>query len=321
MNLFKSITLFFEKNFVLLVLAVSFLGYYQPEMLVWITPYIKPLLGVIMFSMGMTLRVRGLKLAFFKPKALIIGVIAQYTIMPLVAFALALLFNLPPVFAVGLILVGSCPGGTASNVMVYLSKGDVALSIAMTTISTLIAPIMIPSLMLVLAGKWVEVDFMALLVSSAQIILIPVILGLLFRTFLTKQAKSITPVIPFFAILSIMLIIAALVAINADKFDWAMLNVFYAVILHNLLGLLLGYLIALSLGLDQAKRRAITIEVGMQSSGLGAVLAIAHFGPLASIPSIIFSVWHNIAGASLANYWSSKDSKKLKAEKPELILD
>lgn len=302
----------FEKYFVFLVIAVSILGFYEPTLVLWIKPYIKILLGVIMFSMGMTLSIEDLKTALAKPKPVVIGVIAQYTIMPLVAFLLAHFLNLPAELAVGLILVGSCPGGTASNVMVYLSKGDLALSIAMTTISTLLAPLMIPSLMLLLAGEWVEVDFMALFLSSAQIILFPIAMGLVFKTFFSNFVVKATKAVPLFAIVSIMMIISALVAMNADRFDNSpgMFMMLVAVILHNLLGLLLGYLTALALGLDRAKRRAITIEVGMQSSGLGAVLAASHFGPLASLPSIVFSVWHNLAGASLANIWSARDQKR-----------
>ncbi len=277
-----------------------------------------------MFSMGMTLKIDDIKLALVKPKALVIGVTSQYTIMPLVAFALATMLDLPAELAAGLVLVGSAPGGTASNVMVYLSKGDVALSVAMTSISTLIAPIMIPALMFIFAGKWVDVDFIALFLSSTQIILLPIAMGLIFKKYFKKAAKKFVPVIPALAIVSIIMIISALIAANAGKFDYSdsLGKIFSAVVLHNLIGFALGYSVAYFAKFDETKRRAVSIEVGMQSSGLSAVLAMAHFGPLATLPSIIFSVWHNIAGASLANFWSFKDSKKTHARgKPDLIYD
>lgn len=270
-----------------------------------VLPNIKIFLGLIMFSMGLTIQFSDFKIIFKNPKAVLVGIIAQYTIMPLAAYSLAMLLQLPTEFAVGLILVGCCPGGTASNVIVYLSKGDLPLSVAMTSISTLIAPAMIPLLTLLLAGQWTEVNTLALFSSSLQVVLIPVALGMFCKFFFAEFSKRIASVIPVLAIGFIFVVLIALINVNIDKLTQInlLVQIIIAVILHNAFGLSLGYFAARLSGLNESQRRAISIEVGMQNSGLAAVLATAHFGALAALPSIVFSFWHNLSGSILANFW------------------
>lgn len=298
-----------KRSFVLILLVFAILGYVLPEIFSKLIPHLKLLLSLIMFSMGMTLKTGDFKLVLTKPFPVIVGVLAQFLIMPVLAFAIALVFGLSPELAAGLVLVGSCPGGTASNVMVYLSRGDLALSVVMTTISTLLAPIMIPLWIFTLAQKWISVDFWSLMGSAAQIVLLPILLGLLANIFFKKTVERLVDYVPSLAVYSIALIIAALVAVNSSKMLelYGLHLLFLAVILHNLLGLILGYAFARLLSLPQAQIRTIALEVAMQNSGLGAVLALAYFGPIAALPSIIFSIWHNLSGAAIAGYWSRKN--------------
>jgi BASS family bile acid:Na+ symporter len=226
--------------------------------------------------------------------------------MPALGFALAVFLKLPPEIAAGVVLVGACPGGTSSNVMVYLSNGNVALSIAMTTISTLLAPLLTPYLTLFYAQRWLPIDPTNLFLSILKIVLVPVVLGLLIKKYLPKLADKGEKWAPSISVLSIMAIIACVVALNVKNIITMGIVILIAVLLHNILGLLLGYTIAHIFKQDTKNCRAISIEVGMQNSGLGAALAHVHFSPVTALPSAIFSIWHNISGAILASIWSRK---------------
>lgn len=259
-----------------------------------------------MFGMGMTMEISALKQAFTKPKPLVIGLGLQFAIMPLFGYLLAKGFDLPPALAAGLILVGACPGGTASNVMVYLARGNTALSIAMTTLSTLIAPVLTPYLMLLYAQAILPIDVNQLFMSIMQMVLLPVVLGLLVKLFIPKFANQTARWMPAFSIIAIMAIIACVVALNVANIQTIGLTILLAVVLHNLLGLSLGYGLAKILVFDEQSSRAIAIEVGMQNSGLAAVLAHLHFSALTALPSAIFSIWHNLSGVILATVWRKK---------------
>ena len=226
--------------------------------------------------------------------------------MPVVAFALAKLLNLSPELAAGLVLVGACPGGTASNVMVYIAKGDVPLSVAMTSCSTLLAPILTPLVLLLFAGEWIPVDAGSMFLSIVQVIIIPIVLGILINYFLPKAVEKSTEALPLVSVVAIVAIVAAVVSGNRDTIATTGALLFVAVILHNVFGLLFGYLVGALTGLDVTQRRAISIEVGMQNSGLGASLATTYFSPATALPSAVFSVWHNISGPLLATIWSQK---------------
>lgn len=288
----------------IIVLAVAAIGLLLPETFTWIpTSSINWLLGIVMFGMGLTLKPQDFKVVFTKPKAVLIGCAAQFTIMPLIAWTLCNLFGLPTEIAIGVILVGCCPGGTASNVITYLAGGDIALSVGMTGISTLLAPIMTPVLTFILAGKDVNVDFVAMLMSVIQVVILPIVLGFVANHYWGKYTEKVVGILPMFSTLAIALIVGLIMGVNADRVLSSGLYIIAVVILHNTLGLTLGFTIGKVLKLDAAKRNAIAIEVGMQNSGLATSLASTHFSmyPLATIPGALFSVWHNFSGAIAAN--------------------
>lgn len=310
MNVLGRVSQFAGNTFAVWVLLFAALAFLMPSGFTWIAPYISILLGVIMFGMGMTLSLGDFKEVLKQPKKVGIGVLAQFTIMPLIAFGLAVGFKLPPEVAAGVILVGCCPGGTSSNVMTYLAKGNIALSVAITSCTTLLAPFVTPALILLLASKWLPVSAGDMFWSVVKVVLIPIILGLIVKMLFNKQVEKSVQVLPLVSVVAIVAIVAAVVSGNQQKIAEIGLLILLVVILHNTLGYLLGFWVARLLKLDYSDQKAVAIEVGMQNSGLGATLAAAHFSPLAAVPSAIFSVWHNISGSLLATWWSKKSSKK-----------
>ncbi len=264
------------------------------------------LLGVIMFGMGLTLRPADFAIVARRPQAVAIGVIAQFLVMPLAGWGVGWALGLAPALLVGMVLVGASPGGTASNVVVYLSRGDVALSVAMTSVSTLLAPLLTPLLVLLLAGSTLPVDAGGLFVSIVQVVLVPVLAGLTLRLAAARWVERVLPVLPLVSVTGIVVVVAAVVGSNAATVLSSGALLVLAVVVHNAIGLALGYGAARAGGLDTAARRAVTIEVGMQNSGLAATLATVHFTPLAALPAALFSVWHNISGALVATYWARR---------------
>ncbi|MBQ1168804.1 MAG: bile acid:sodium symporter family protein [Bacteroidales bacterium] len=277
------------------------LGHLKPSL-------INPMLGVIMFGMGLTLKGEDFRVVFSRPRDVIIGCVAQFTVMPLLAFALSKLFALDEALMVGVILVGCCPGGTASNVITYLAKGDLALSVGMTAVSTLLAPLLTPLLVLLFAGRAVDVNVVGMLLSILWVVILPIALGLLVRHLWPAVSQHASDYLPAISSLAICVIVMIVIAANAGRLLSGGAVVVAVVVLHNVCGLGLGYLIGWMLGLDKAKRRAISIEVGMQNSGLATSLAAIHFAsmPMAAVPGAIFSVWHNISGAVLARLYARK---------------
>lgn len=306
MKILEAISTIAGKYFAVWVICIAVIAFIAPDPFLIFGGYITILLGIVMFGMGLTLKAVDFKLILTNPVPVIIGVCAQYIIMPLTAFCIAYIMNLPAELAAGLVLLGSVPGGTASNVMVYLAKGNVPLSITMTSFSTLLAPIATPLILLLLAGKWMPVDPIAMFTSIIQVIIFPIILGIVVRRLVPQVVEKSINVVPLISVVAIMIIVSAVVAGNVNSIASAGSIIFMAVVFHNAFGLLFGYLTALVLGLDESNRRAISIEVGMQNSGLGVALATAHFGPLAALPSVLGAVWHNISGPILATYWSKK---------------
>ncbi|SNR52756.1 bile acid:Na+ symporter, BASS family [Haloechinothrix alba] len=306
MNAVKRLSQFTGRWFVLIVLVAGALAFAVPDAFAGAIVAVPWLLGVIMLGMGMTLRPRDFAVVARRPWALLLGIVAQYGVMPLVGLALAYALNLSGALAVGMVLVGAAPGGTASNVMVYLSRGDTALSVAMTTVSTLLAPVLTPLLVVAYAGQFLPVDAGSLLVSILQIVIAPVVLGLLLRMVVPRLIEHVLEALPLVSVAGITAVVMAVVAGSASTLLAVGAVLVIAVVLHNAVGLGLGYAIARVCRVPVASRRAVSIEVGMQNSGLAAALAAAHFSPPAALPAALFSVWHNVTGPLLASYWSRK---------------
>ncbi|AUN42543.1 bile acid:sodium symporter family protein [Tsukamurella tyrosinosolvens] len=286
--------------FPLLVLVAGVVGYLTPSTFTPLAPSVPYLLGLIMFCMGLTLTPPDLASVAKRPWAVVLGIVAHYVIMPGAGWVIAHGLQLEPELAVGVILVGCAPSGTASNVMAFLAKGDVALSVAVASVSTLIAPIVTPLLVLLLAGSYLPIDAGGMVLDIVKTVLLPVILGVLARRFAKHLVARALPVLPWASAIVIAVIVAIVVAGSASKLAAAGGIVFLAVVLHNGFGLGLGYLAGKLGRLDDRARRALAFEVGMQNSGLAATLATAHFSPLAALPSAVFSLWHNVSGAVVA---------------------
>lgn len=272
------------------------------------------LLGLIMFGMGLTLQPKDFALVVKRPLPVVIGVVAQYVIMPLAALLVVWILGLPSAIAAGVILVGCAPGGTASNVVAYLARGDLALSVAMTSVSTLLAPLLTPVLTLWLAGEYMPVDGGSMAMSIVQVVLVPVLAGLVFRFFLPSVITRILPALPWISVLTIAVVVAIVVSGNRDNLLEAGLLVLVAVILHNGLGLALGYGAGRLTGQSVPVRRTMAVEVGMQNSGLAAGLAAQYMEPMSALPGAIFSVWHNMAGAIFAALCRGADGRKARKE-------
>ena len=256
-------------------------------------------------------------LVFKKPKDILLGCVAQFTIMPLLAFALGKVFGLEAGLLAGVILVGTCPGGTSSNVITYLSKGDVALSVGMTSVNTLLAPFLTPAITYLLLRTSVTVDVLGMFVSIIKVVIVPIALGFVINRFFGKFTAKAADVLPLISVAAITLIVAAVVSHNSQRILETGAVVFLVVILHNLLGYACGYLLGKVLKLPVSKKKALSVEIGMQNSGLATSLAGTAFPDLAmaTVPGAIFSVWHNISGAILANIYQKLE------EKPEAETD
>lgn len=306
MSVLEKIGNFFGKFMAVIVLAVAALSLFAPSTTIWVqTKWVNYLLMVVMFGMGLTLKLEDFKLVFTRPKDIIIGCVAQFTIMPLLAFALGKIFGLEVGLLAGVILVGTCPGGTSSNVITYLSKGDVALSVGMTSVNTLLAPVLTPAITYLLLRTSVTVDVVSMFLSIVKVVIVPIALGFVINKFFGKFTQKIVAILPAISVIAICLIVAAVVSHNANKILTTGAIVFVVVILHNLLGYALGFLLGKALRLSVPKTKALSVEIGMQNSGLATSLAGTAFPTLAmaTVPGAIFSVWHNISGAILANIY------------------
>lgn len=303
MSRLKVLSRFLSSNIALLIIVFSVLAFVFPMGFSWATNYTTVFLGIAMFGMGLTIKPEDFKVVFTRPKELFLGFILQYTVMPFSAFMLAKIFALPADLALGVILVGCCPGGTASNVITYIAKGDVPLSVGMTIISTLFAPLCTPILVYVLAGSWVEVSLTAMMISVLKVVLLPVLGGILLYRIFPKHIEKTKDILPLISVISIVMIISGIVGANSEKIIASGAITLVVVIVHNGIGLLLGSTVASIARLNEPKRTAVAIEVGMQNSGLAISIAAANFAsnPLATLPGAVFSVWHNISGTIYAN--------------------
>jgi BASS family bile acid:Na+ symporter len=301
-----------ERYFLAIALAFSAAALVYPAPFAAGKVAIPYLLGVIMFGMGLTLEWRDFLQVWRLRKLVVLGLVAQFTVMPLVALALGRLFGVSNEILVGLIIVGACPGGTASNVIAYLAKANVALSVTMTLASTALAPLLTPLLIHTLAGEMVEVSFLPMVQSVFWIVVFPLVDGLLIRRLFQKHLTPLLNVFPSVSILAISVVIAIVMALNQATILQFPLLIGLAVILHNVTGLAAGYGLGCLLRCDERDRRTLAIEVGMQNSGLGASLATSFFTPLTALPSALFSLWHNLSGIALVQRWS-RDSPRHKS--------
>ncbi len=300
--------------FPLWALLLSVVAFMLPTLFTDLKSFIVPLLTLIMLSMGLTLSVSDFKFVVEQKRAILLGVILQFTVMPILAFVIGKSLGLDDALLVGMVLVGSVAGGTASNVICFLAKGHVALSITMTAVSTLLGVIFTPLLVELLAGQTVDVPIQGMLLSLVKIVLLPVGIGLLLNSLLKSTIDKVSSLLPLVSMAAIVIIIAIVVALNANNIATIGPLVAVAVFLHNAIGLLSGYWGARLLGFNETVCRTVAIEVGMQNSGLAVALSMKFFSPLSALPGAIFSIWHNIAGSLLAGYWSSK-TREDKGEK------
>lgn len=289
--------------FPLWAILLAVIAYFLPALFIPLKPGIVPLLMVIMFGMGITLTLGDFLRVLRQPSILLLGVTLQYSIMPLAAFIVASVLGLPTALLVGMVLLGSSPGGTASNVICYLARGNVALSVSLTLLSTLLAFLLTPALTWLYVGHAVPVPVWDMLYSVLKIVVIPVLLGAVINTLLGDRLQRWLPFFPLLSVVAIILIIAIIVALNQPRLAAIGYAITIAVILHNLIGLLAGYWIPRLLGKDAITCRTLAIEVGMQNSGLSVALAIKYFSSMAALPGALFSIWHNISGSLLASFW------------------
>ena len=305
---------FATKYFVVWVLIAAGLALVRPSAFVPILNYVNPLLGIVMLGMGLTLQPDDFRRLVERPVDVGIGAATQWIAMPLAAYALYLVLDLPDAVGIGLILVGAAPGGTASNVMTYLGRGDVALSVAITTVTTLAAPVVMPAWTLLILGESIEVTFAEMFTSIVQIVIIPVVAGFGLRYALDRYAPRASEigveVSPVVSVAAIVAIVAGVVGSNVENILTAGLLVMVAVVVHNGIGLGVGYGVGSVTGMSKERRRTNAFEVGLQNSGLAVALATSLFEPAAAalIPAL-FSVWHNVSGPALASYFTWSDSK------------
>ncbi|WP_213637419.1 ketopantoate/pantoate/pantothenate transporter PanS [Providencia rettgeri] len=295
--------------FPLWALLLSIFAYYTPNSFTGISPFISYLLMLIMFTMGVTLRISDFKRVVTRPAPVIICTFIHYLIMPLAAWLLAKAFDMPADLAVGMILVGSVASGRASNVMIYLARGDVALSVTISSVSTLVGVFATPLLTLLYADTSISVNVMGMLLSILQIVIIPIIAGLVIHHLFSEIVKKIEPFLPSLSMICILAIISAVVAGSQSHIASVGFMVAIAVVLHNGIGLIGGYWGGRLFGFDESTCRTLAIEVGMQNSGLAATLGAQYFGAMAALPGALFSVWHNLSGSLLAGYWQGKPTK------------
>lgn len=301
------------------VIAAAAVAFFLPGAFSWVHGDTQTaILGVVMLTMGMTLRPEDFRMLAARPLDIFIGACAQYTIMPLVAFLLVHFCGLPRGIAAGLILVGCCPGGVSSNIMSFLCKGDVAFSVGMTTASTLLAPLLTPLLVLWLAGENIDVDAWGMFQSILLVTILPVALGGIGNAVWGKapRYREICAVMPGLSVIGLALIVGAVVAAHGARFFSAGALIFVTVCVHNSLGYALGYLVGRITRMSRPKRRTIAIEVGMQNAGLATVLAGKHFPllPEAAVASAICCVWHSITGTLLAGLFNRVDARREKTQ-------
>ncbi|MBO7130564.1 MAG: bile acid:sodium symporter family protein [Fibrobacterales bacterium] len=288
------------------VLAVAALALFVPETCLWIElGWVNRLLAVVMFGMGLALKPGDFAPVFKRPRDVLTGCAAQFLLMPLFAICLSKAFGLDPALTAGVVLVGACPGGTSSNVITYLSRGDTALSVGMTAVNTLLAPLLTPAIAYLLLRATVNVDVASMFLSIVTVVIAPIALGFAANRLFGNATRRAAKVLPLVSVAAICMIVASVVSHNSAKILSTGAVVFAVVVLHNLLGYAAGFGLGKLLRLPPSRTKALSIEIGMQNSGLATALAASAFPALAmaTVPGAVFSVWHNISGAVLASVY------------------
>ena len=312
MRTLERISEFFGKYMALITLATAACSLLAPASGTWVeTSWIGYLLMIVMFGMGLSIKPGDFAIVFARPRDVLLGAVAQFTIMPALAFLLARVFQLDPALTAGVVLVGTCPGGTSSNVMTYLAKGDVALSVGMTSVNTLLAPVLTPAITYLLLRTTVNVDVAAMFFDVVKVVLVPIGAGFAINKLFGAVTSKLVKTLPLISTIAICLIVASVVSHNADKIRECGALVLTVVVLHNLLGYSCGFALGRALKSSPAKTKAFSLEIGMQNSGLATKLAGSAFPDLAlaTVPGAIFSVWHNISGAILAGIYRRWDAE------------
>ena len=294
-------------SFIIFLSFFLFFGFFEPEILSSMKNSIPFLLGLVMFGMGCTIETKDLKNVFKNPKWVITGLTLQYTVMPVTAFFLTKIFQLSEEITLGFIILGSCPGGTASNLIAYLSKANISLSVGLTICSTFLAAILTPFWIFFLTKKQIDINFLSLVKTTFWITIFPLIDGLIVRNLFKKKTKKFIKYLPKFSELCIAIIIGIIFSLTQDLISQINIRFLLTIILHNLLGFLVGYQISKFLRFPKNVQKTISIEVGMQNSGLGLGLAMTYFSKLSLLPSAVFSLWHNISGLIMVHIWSKKN--------------
>ena len=292
------------KLFPVWAILLSIVAYLVPSLFIPLKPSLFFLLGLVMFGMGISLKAGDFLRILKSPKPIVLGLLLQFIFMPFFAWGISTWLQLPLALAIGMVLVGASPGGTASNVICYLAKGNVALSITITTFSTLFAVIATPTLSLFYLGKHVDVPTVKMLMDIVKMIILPVATGVIVNQLFGRFLHSARQVFPLISVFAIVLIIAIIVALNQSRLGSVGALLITAVAMHNALGLAVGYWLPRAFGMDQRTSKTLAIEVGMQNSGLAVALAVKYFAPSAALPGALFSLWHNLTGSLLASYWS-----------------
>lgn len=296
----------FTKFLAVWVIVAVCIGYYFPPLLLKLKPYTELLFSITMFGIGAVLDGREFIPVLKAPQKVILGTMAQFLIMPLAGFLIAKFLKLPPDLALGVILAGAVPGAMASNVLSYLAKADVAYSVALTSVSTFLSPILTPLFTYIFARTIIEIHFWQMFMSIINMVIIPLLLGMALRHFARERVEKLKSIFPALSSLFIAFICGLVVALNKEYLSRITYMVFLAVILHNLIGLIGGYGSAVAYRFDQKRRRTLSLEVGMQNAGLGAVLALKHFSSQTAVPPALFATWCIITASFLAAAWSKE---------------
>ena len=307
----KKIITLYNSNLSIWVVLFAVVAYLYPPSFLFVKPFIKLFFSITMFGIGLVITTEDYKNVIKAPKQILFGVLCQYSIMPLLAFVTAYVFSLPDAFKVGLILTGSAPGAMTSNVISYLSDGDVTYSVSLTAIATMLSPVLTPLITLALAGHHVPVKFFPMFLTIVYTVVIPLVLGFLVRkkfpTFFPYLTEKVGDIPATISVTAIVVITSYVVAANKETINVITFIIFGAVVFHNFIGMALGFLAGHVTRFNFKRKKTLSIEIGMQNAGLGVILALTHFSKEVAVPAAIFTIWCIISASLLVRFWKFFD--------------